>query len=267
MKAFNLINQFEKFAPKEIAVEHDPIGLQIGSINQEIHKVLVTLDVRPEVVEEAIENDCDMIFSHHPAMFRPVKSMDLDVPQNKMYADIIKNNIVVYSAHTNLDNADGGMNDWLAEAMDLRNVEGLVSQGEYNGVEYFMGRIGELKETTTVEQFARNCKEYFNVDGLRLISHELNKPVKKVAVLGGDGGKFYNLAKNKGADVYVTGDVYYHVGHDMIADHMSVVDPGHHIESICKPYLAEMFKEWSKDYDWPIDVIESSINTDPYQFI
>ncbi|MCT6822429.1 MAG: Nif3-like dinuclear metal center hexameric protein [Apilactobacillus sp.] len=267
MNASKLIEQFEKFAPKDIAVDHDPIGLQIGDINQDIHKVLVTLDVRPEVVDEAIENNCDMIFSHHPAMFRPVKNMDLSVPQNAMYAKLIKNNILVYSAHTNLDNAEGGMNDWLSEAMDLRNVEGLVSQGIYNDNEYFMGRIGDLKEETTVYEFAQKCKEFFNVDGLRLISHQDNHKVKRVAVLGGDGGKFYSIAQQKGADVYVTGDVYYHVGHDMIADNMSVVDPGHHIESICKPYLCEMLKEWSKEFDWPIDVIKSNINTDPYQFI
>ncbi|AYF92539.1 Nif3-like dinuclear metal center hexameric protein [Apilactobacillus bombintestini] len=267
MKAIELVNQFEKFAPKNIAVDGDPIGLQIGNLDQDVSKVLVTLDVRPEVVKEAIDKGCNMIFSHHPLMFRPAKNLDLSNPQNKMYADIIKHDIVVYSAHTNLDNAEGGMNDWLAEAMDLRNVEGLVDQGEYLGHEYYMGRIGELKEATTVLDFAKKCKEYFNVDGLRLVSHELDHPVKRVAVLGGDGGKFYSIAKQKKADVYVTGDVYYHVGHDMIANHMSVVDPGHHIESICKPYLAEMFKEWAKEFDWSVDVIESNINTDPYLFI
>jgi dinuclear metal center YbgI/SA1388 family protein len=267
VKVADLVDKFETFAPKEIAVPNDPIGLQIGSLEQDIHKVLVTLDVRPEVVQEAVDNHCDMIFSHHPAMFRPVRNIDLSKPQSKMYADIIKNNITVYSAHTNLDNANNGMNDWLAKQMDLKHVQGLIYQNTYHNRDFFMGRIGQLQHSMTVLEFAKKCKRDFHINGLRLISNDPQQIVNKVAVIGGDGGKFYHLAKNKGADVFVTGDVYYHVGHDMLADHISVVDPGHHIESICKLELAKMIKKWSSQEKWQIDVIESKLNTDPYQFI
>ncbi|UQS85436.1 Nif3-like dinuclear metal center hexameric protein [Apilactobacillus apisilvae] len=267
MKVFDLVKQFEKFAPKSIAVDGDPIGLQIGSLNQNVHKVMTTLDVRPEVVDEAINNHVDFIFSHHPLIFRPAKNLDLSIPQNEMYAKIIEHHITVYSAHTNLDNAINGMNDWLAERLKLTNTKGLVYQKEINNRKYFMGRIGELPTEMNVLDFANFCKKQFKVEGLRLISNTPNNSIKKVAVLGGDGGKFFNIAKNKGADVYVTGDVYYHVGHDILADKFSVVDPGHHIESICRPYLAKMFREWSNQFEWNIDVIESSLNTDPFTFI
>ena len=87
---------------------------------------MTALDVRPEVVQEAIEKHVDFIFAHHPMIFRPAKNLDLSVPQNRMYADLIKHDIVVYAAHTNLDAAAGGMNDWLASALQLEQVKPLI---------------------------------------------------------------------------------------------------------------------------------------------
>ncbi len=100
-----------------------------------------------------------------------------------------------------------------------------------------------------------------------MIANDLSRPVKKVAILGGDGGKFFNLAQQKGADVYVTGDVYYHTGHDMLAADLPVIDPGHHIESICIPRLASLFQKWATENNWPLQVIQSKINTDPFTFL
>ena len=116
VKVKEIVARFEEFAPQQIAEKNDPIGLQLGSLEHEVKKMMVTLDVRPEVVEEAIAAGVDFIFAHHPAMFVPVKHFDLADPQNQMYAMLIKHDITVYAAHTNLDNANRAMNDWLAEA-------------------------------------------------------------------------------------------------------------------------------------------------------
>ncbi|PWG00784.1 Nif3-like dinuclear metal center hexameric protein [Levilactobacillus bambusae] len=370
MKASQLVQRFEQFAPRQIAEKNDPVGLQIGDLAAEIHKVMVTLDVRPEVVDEAIAQGADFIFSHHPVMFRPAKNLDLSDPQNAMYAKLIQHRITVYSAHTNLDSADGGMNDWLAEALDLHETVGLwdgvvepeyllcvhvptiyadairlalvkagtgetssytggsytshgrsfftlneganpamgevgeqnevdevaievrVSESQVTNVvdiinqvhpfdtpaytltplaraghQYSMGRVGNLASPTTVREFAERCKKIFQVNGLRLISHHPDQIVNRVAVLGGDGGKFYRLAQQKGADVYVTGDVYYHTGHDMLAAGMNAIDPGHHIEAICIPKLVTLFTRWSAQYDWNLEVSASSLNTDPFTFL
>lgn len=370
MKVRALIDRFEQFAPKTIAESKDPVGLQLGSLDAEFHHVLVTLDVRPEVVQEAIEIGADLIFSHHPVMFRPAQNLDLSDPQNQMYADILSHHIIVYSAHTNLDSADGGMNDWLAEALKLSDTTGLwdgvvdpqymltvrvqpmyadavrlamVGAGagdldryagasfEWNGTtwytplegadpelgpvgernhvdelsiqarvqgnqlakitqavsevypgghpalevlplkngghQYSMGRIGTLAQSMSVREFADYCKTVFQVPGLRLVARDLDKRVQRVAVLGGDGGKFFKLAQSKGADIYVTGDVYYHTGHDMLAADFPVVDPGHHIESICKPKLAELFGKWRTENRWDFDISASQLNTDPFTFI
>ena len=126
MNGRDLVDRFVKFAPAKIAVKGDPIGLQIGSLDTPIHKIMTTLDVRPEVVDEAVRRHVDFIFAHHPVMFHPAKNLDFANPQNRMYAKIIKHHITVYAAHRNLDSASGGMNDWLAARLRLRRTQGLV---------------------------------------------------------------------------------------------------------------------------------------------
>ncbi|MTV81219.1 Nif3-like dinuclear metal center hexameric protein [Secundilactobacillus folii] len=370
MKIRTLIERFERFAPQTIAEPKDPVGLQLGSLDADFHKVLVSLDVRPEVVDEAVAVGADFIFAHHPMMFHPARNLDLSDPQNQMYATLLQHHITVYAAHTNLDSANGGMNDWLASALGLSNTIGMVdgvrettylltthiqsvyadavrlamvgagagnidhfsgasfewsgttwftplqgadpklgAVGERNhqeelslqtqvpasklqaviqaitevypggqpaieltqlansGQQFAMGRIGDLPNTMTVREFAEHCKQVFHVKGLRVVADDMNKPVQRIAVLGGDGGKFFKIAQRKGADAYVTGDVYYHTGHDMIAAHFPVIDPGHHIESICKPQLTALFQQWQKQNDWQFEIQPSTLNTDPFTFI
>lgn len=265
MQAATLIAQIEQYAPKELAWERDPIGIQLGNPNQEIAKVMTTLDVRPEVVQEAIDLGVDFIFAHHPMIFKPARNLDLSNPQNQMYADLIKHDIVVYAAHTNLDAATDGMNDWLAEALKLSDVRPLVANPDGKTG---MGRIGELEQPVTVREYADFVRDLFNVRAVRVIANDLERQIKTIAVLGGDGGSEYPLAMQAGADAYVTADFYYHRAHDVLADDFVVIDPDHHMEAIAKEKLVTLVKQWQKDYNWNlIDVIASKINTDPYTYI
>lgn len=269
MIAQELIDRFEQFASPTIAEPDDPVGLQLGDPQKEVNTVMTTLDVRPEVVNEAIDRQVDFIFAHHPMMFHAARNLDLSDPQNAMYAKLLRHNIVVYGAHTNLDNVNGGMNDWLAQQLQLSQTEPLLTGGvDPNTNEYYgMGRVGYLSQSMTATQFAQYCCEKFNVPGLRLIQPDNQQPIKRVAILGGSGGQFYLTALQHGADAYVTGDVSYHVGHDMIAHGLTVIDPGHHIECVCKAKLQALFTDWSHEFNWQIKVLASALNTDPFTFI
>lgn len=265
MKAKTLIAQIEQFAPKALAWDKDPIGLQLGDPEQEIKQVMTALDVRPAVVAEAIELGVDFILAHHPLIFRPAKNLDLSNPQNKMYADLIKHNIVVYAAHTNLDAAQGGMNDWLAASLKLTDVRPLIPNADGKTG---LGRIGKLGKPMTVRAYADFVRKTFNVAAVRVIANSLDKPLKTIAVLGGDGGSEYPQALAAGADAYVTADFYYHTAHDVLADDFVVIDPDHHMEAIAKEKLVGLVKQWQKDYNWELTgVIASKINTDPYTYI
>ncbi|TQR18570.1 Nif3-like dinuclear metal center hexameric protein [Psychrobacillus soli] len=364
-----IISLFEQWAPKSLAVVGDSIGLQVGTLNKTISKVLVTLDVNPKVVQEAIEQGCQLIIAHHPPIFRGMKNMRTDLPQGKLIEQLIKHDIAVYAAHTNLDIATGGVNDLLATALQLENVKILeqttaeklmklavftpkesteqvrmalgdagagqigdyancsfTSQGEgrfkpsesadpYIGkanelaiVEedkievvfpvsiknrvlkalltthpyeepaydlYFLdievnekglGRVGTLPNPIVLSEYAQTVKHQLHVPFVRVVG-ELDKSVQKVAVLGGDGNKYIQTAKRAGADVLITGDMYFHVAQDAEAIGLAIIDPGHHIEQIMKTGVANYMNTACHDKKLACTFIPSKLSTEPFQLI
>ena len=123
VKCQTIINFIEQLAPRSLAEEWDNVGLQIGDRTQEIRGILVALDLEHQVVEEAVALGANLIITHHPVIFKPLKNIRADLPQGKMVLDIIKNDISVYCAHTNLDSAREGVNQTLAELLQLKNIK------------------------------------------------------------------------------------------------------------------------------------------------
>lgn len=269
-KGQDIIQRFEAFCPQNLAEDWDHVGLQLGNPDHEVKRVMVTLDVRPEVVQEAIDRQVDFIFAHHPLMFHPAKDLDTRNPQNAMYARLLAAGITVYAAHTNLDSVNGGMNDWLAQQLNLTDLSPLVDRGldEHTGQAQGMGRVGQLPQAMDAEQLANYCLQKFNLRGMRLITpvdyegHFL----QRVAILGGSGGSFWPQALAKQADAYITGDVSYHVAQDMQANGLVVADVGHHIEAACIDGLYQLLQQFSQENDWQFDLVRTRLNTDPYHY-
>lgn len=365
----HIISLFEQWAPKSLAVEGDPVGLQIGTLNKTITKVLVTLDVNLDTVEEAIVNGCELIIAHHPPIFRGLKNMRTDLPQGLLIEKLIKNDIAVYAAHTNLDIATGGVNDLLAHTLQLENIKileqttseklmklvvftptestdavrkalasaGAGQIGDYSDCSFTsagegrfkpsdlaspyigqannlaiveedkvevvfpisikkeilkalwtnhpyeepaydlimmesevnqqgLGRIGTLPEKQTLSAYAKLVKKQLNVPFVRVVG-DLTKDVKKVAVLGGDGNKYIQTAKRAGADVFITGDLYFHVAQDAEAIGLAVIDPGHHVEQIMKVGVADYMTSVCRQNKLSVEFIPSKISTEPFQLI
>lgn len=142
-----LVQMFEEWAPKHLAVEGDKVGLQVGSLKRPVHKVMITLDVLENVVDEAIENQVDFIFAHHPFLYRSLKVLNLDNEKGRIIEKLLKHNITVYAAHTNLDLANGGVNDMLIEALQLKN-EGMIMEVDYEK----LYKLAVFVPTSHVEQ-------------------------------------------------------------------------------------------------------------------
>lgn len=124
-KGQTVVQLMEELAPKHYAIPDDTIGLQLGTLQKEIKKVMIALDVVEEVIEEAISEKVDLIIAHHAIIYRPLQHLQTDSPAGKLYEKLIKHNIAVYIAHTNLDVADGGINDMMAEALKLQGLSTL----------------------------------------------------------------------------------------------------------------------------------------------
>lgn len=122
----HIIRTLNKWAPSSLAYDWDPIGLQVGSTEDQTANVLVTLDVFEEVVDEAIEHDANLIIAHHPLLFKSLQSIDVTTPKGKIVRKLLQHDITVYAMHTNLDIADGGVNDMLSNKLQLHKIRPLV---------------------------------------------------------------------------------------------------------------------------------------------
>ncbi|MFS0751421.1 Nif3-like dinuclear metal center hexameric protein [Oceanobacillus sp. 1P07AA] len=366
-KHADFFQAMEVWAPKHLAYDWDNVGLQIGTYNSTTNRVLITLDVTESVVDEAIEKGINLIIAHHPVLFQSLKQINMDTPKGRTVQKLIKNDITVYASHTNLDAADGGVNDMLAKELNLTHTTPLVpvyneayykvviyvpeshvdnirqaladsgaghignyshctfqssGQGtfkpldgtnpyigdqneityvdefkvetivperilskvmksilhvhpyeepaydiyslENETMEFGIGRIGNLTEPTTLDSFIQTVKNQFQLEGMR-ISGNKDKMIKRVAILGGSGEKYVSKAMRQKADVYITGDMTFHIAQDAAEMGLTIIDAGHYIEKIMKYYTKQtLVQSMNLDKDF-IEI--SEINTDPFQFV
>ncbi len=261
-KGQTIIQIMDQLAPKQLAFADDSIGLQLGTLNKSVSQVLVALDVTSEVIEEAIEMKAELIIAHHPIIYRPIKHLRLDLPAGKLYEALIKNDIAVYIAHTNLDVAAGGVNDILANMLGLEQLRFLQEVQHDQGI----GRVGKLPEHLLLSDFVKAVKNAYDIPAVRLVG-DPNCMIKKVAVLGGSGRDYVKAAIFAGVDVLITGDIDYHTAHDALAAGLNIIDAGHNIEKLLKPAVANMLQEklWKSGY--VTKVRPSNLNTEPFQFM
>lgn len=263
VKHQDVFNVLEKWAPKSLAYEWDNIGLQVGSASHVTTKIMITLDVVEDIVDEAIENNVNLIISHHPLIFSKLSNIDFDSFKGRVIKKLIQHNITVYAAHTNLDIAHGGVNDILSNALHLQSTTHLVDLPSLDK-EHGLGKVGYLKEKVTLATLCDQVKIAFGMDHVRVIG-ELTLHVEKVAVLGGSGEKFINAAIKHQADVLITGDITYHHGQDALENGLAIIDAGHYIEAnFSKPMKEYLVKELE---GLNIEIIESTTNTNPFQFV
>ena len=259
LKASDIIARYESFCPKELSLEGDVAGLQIGTLDKEVKRVMVTLDVRENVVAEAIANQVDLIITKHAPIFKGVKDL-VASPQRNILLDLVRHDIAVYVSHSNIDVVPNGLNDWFCECLGIFDTEPLSPTKDGFGI----GRIGHIAEQS-FEDFALKIKSVFNLDSVRLVAYDKHNPmISRVAICGGSGDEFYPAALEKGADVLVTGDIYYHTAQEMLTEGLLAIDPGHHIEVLFIEKIAQLLREWSLQEGWQLDVLEAKNRTNPF---
>lgn len=204
----DIYNQLNQIAPVQYQMSFDNAGFLVGDRNAAVSKVLVALDITDDVISEAAELGAELIVAHHPLLFHPLKHVWAEDVVGRKVIALAKHNIAAICMHTNLDIADGGVNDALMAKLGAR-VTGLLEPAgtDETGKPLGCGRVGELEESMTLPNFLHYITEKLNVSGLRYCSG--GRDVKHIAVCGGSGGEMLELAREKGCDTFVTADVKY----------------------------------------------------------
>lgn len=253
MKVRDIVEVIERLAPRRFQDDWDNSGLQVGDPEAEVGRVLVCLDVTEEIVLEAAHKGCNMIVSHHPLIFHPLKSITGETYQQRCIAQCLCAGIAVYSAHTSLDNAPSGVNRVIAELLSLENLQWLNSEYQYpegSG----SGIIGDTPLPVNSEAFAEYIKETFRVKDLRT-SDLKGKMVSRVAVCGGAGAFLMQKALEKGADCFITGELHYH---DYFDPGIQLIELGHYqSEQFTIGLLARHLQSYG------IEALPTECNTNP----
>ena len=365
MKLKSLIKKIESKYPTSLAYDWDNVGLIVGDTEEEINKVLVCLEANEAIIKEAIDKNIDLIITHHPFIFGKMRKITTSDFKGKLIHKLIKNNIAIYSMHTNFDIAFDGLNDYFMEVMgfenskilDVTNTETLYKVvvfvpktheivlrealgrsgaghignysdctfnidgkgtfkplegtnpfiGELNKVEEVdevrietivpqrilggvisamikahpyeevaydlyklenkgrvvgLGRVAALNESMTLKELSMMIKEKLSMQTLRVVGN-LDKKIKKVAVVTGSGSDLAKKAQRTGADVLITGDVKYHDAQDAVDAGMCLIDCNHfESEDIFKDVMKRFLDEVEE-----IEVIKSEININPFSIL
>jgi dinuclear metal center YbgI/SA1388 family protein len=207
MKISNVIQHLESFAALEYQEEYDNSGLITGSPELECTGVLISLDCTEDLIREAVDKNCNLIVSHHPLIFHPIRRITQENMTGRSIIAAIRADITIYAIHTNLDNIIDGVNARIADKLGLVNRKVLFPKT--NGSSVGSGLIGDLENPITEENLLKHLKQTFNS---LVIKHSLKrgKAVSRVALCGGAGSFLISNALRAKADFFITADVRYH---------------------------------------------------------
>lgn len=251
IKCVDIISFMERLAPQELAESWDNTGLLVGNSEGNIKKILICLDITMASIDEAIAQKADLIITHHPVIFDELKRLNEQDFKGKQLNKLIRNNLSVYSAHTNLDYPDPGVNSCLADALGIHDVV-MMGKGP--------GKCGMLEQKMSLDEFISHVKSSLQAPLLRVVGHAPSG-IRKAAVFGGSFDGDLQSVIESGADALVTGDLKYHAALDACEAGLCILDAGHFsTEKVVLPYLARRLREEYPD----VEILLFQDENDPF---
>jgi len=261
MTLSELIQVFERLWPKSSAEEWDRPGLMVGNPSQAVSKVMLSVDVTSDVLEEAIEQGCNLLLVHHPLLLRGVFELSEISLKGNLVSKAIRSNLAIYSAHTNADVAEGGVSQSLARAIGLNHQVRFDQEGGH-------GIVGTIEPIRLVD-FARNLSKSIPATAAGLkIAGDPEKLVSKIGLVAGAGDSFLSKAINTDIDVFITSDLRHHPAQDFIEQ----------AKLIGGPALIDI-SHWAAEWVWldqaanqlrsetsGVEFLVTDLRTDPWDF-
>ena len=231
------------YAPRELSADWDNDGIACCTDEtRPVRRVMVALDATEAAVDRAIDGGFDVLLTHHPLLFKGVKELTEASTVPRKLLKLVKADVTAMSFHTRLDAATGGVNDILAGTLGLLNIKPFGPVGEE------MGRIGELPKALSAAEYAKTVCEKLHIPTVLLAGEGT---VRRVAVLGGEGGDFVSAAKAVGADLFLAGRIGYHRMLDGAEEGLALIEAGHFATEVA---VCRRLAAWVKEADAAIEV-------------
>lgn len=259
VKVKDVISVLEEYIPLKYAESWDNCGLLVGNVEQDVKKILLSISPTDIVINYAINNNFDMIVTHHPYTITKHNKVSSKDTFGRKTIKLIHNNIAVYAAHTNLDMV-GSINEYLANLLELKNIEILIPYKE-SGFGY--GRLCKLEPAMTTYDFAKFIKSKLGLIDI-FYTGDKNRMISKVALCSGSGMDLVQHAIDLKADIFITGDLKYHDAIDALEDGISVIDATHFATEIV---VVNIFEEFLKEQFSNIEIYKDIFSKNPIERI
>ena len=261
VKIKEVLSALERFAPLPLQESWDNAGLQVGLTETEVSGALLCLDVSEKIVDEAIAKGCNLIVSHHPLLFRGLKTISDLTDVQRTVRKAIQHEICVISMHTNMDNAQGGVNFRIAQKLGLQDIR-FFAPKTVDGIEAGSGVMGLFSEPMAADDFIQKVKATFGV-ACAMCNELLHRPVRKVAICGGAGDFLLDEAVKAGADAFITGEMHYHqyFGYEQ---QIQICVIGHYQS---EQYTAELFRDIIERECPGVQTFIAETNTNPIIYL
>ena len=242
MDVRELLSQIDEVIPFNLSETWDNTGLLLGDNEMPVSKICLTLDATPEIIDQAAESNCNIVITHHPLIFNPMKNVDTSTLTGAVIKKALKMDIAIISLHTNWDKT--GLNDTLAKALSLNNIRTLQPRKKE---EDRIGVIGELQQKEDIDTFLKMVKYSWNLSHVKCHEIKTKKAISSVAICGGAGGEFWLEALYENADAFITSEVkrYHHLAATYKGLYIVEIDH-HEMESYSLTCLGKLLKRITK---------------------
>ncbi len=262
----DIIEHLDQEIPFDLAEKWDNVGLLVGNPNQEVKTILLALDPTTSLIEEAVQRNADTVLTHHPAIFKPLATINTSQPEGRLVAAAISNNISLIACHTNLDSVVNGVSDILARRLGVKDVQPLcpsATGAEGSG----LGRIGRLDAPWPGKKYLEKVVDVLRLPALP-VAGPIPEQIETVAVCGGSGSEFAAVARNLGADVYISAEIKHNIARWAEECHFCVIDGSHFAtEQAAVQLLAERLAYMTKENGWQLNVLQSETERHPFHYM
>ena len=275
----DIIDVLDNLAPPFLAEDWDNCGLQLGDPSWPVTKIWVALDPTLQVAEAACAQKVNLLITHHPLIFKPLRSLEFNTPLGAVINLATRNRLAIFAAHTNLDSAKGGLNDMLARRLGLTDLKPLVAGREIKRYRYDnyplmsrapqagIGRVGYLAKAMDLKSFVQIIKKKMGLKTIRFAG-DPHLVVKKAALCTGSGSNLIENFFACGAQAYISGDIRYHDARDVEAAKLGVIDIGHFSsESFLAEDLAARLDSILAESGYDVVVEACNIEKDPFEVL